>query len=809
MHIKVLLSFLAAPIIAVAQSVEMTKVRYSESNTVKSVEFSKADRSFRAPQSADAFFSDILRKSPNDDFRKNDEIKLDKGHESFFQFHKGVRVEGAGYNFHYDDEGYMTYANGNYEPISDLDVIPSITKEKAKDLFARYKGLDAVKIPDYGCDLLITVPQGRNSIGQYILAYKVYLNIQSSDNYEFGYVDAHTGEIVKTEPLFNCYSNGKFNMGYQHETKIAQTEYTSNGYRLYDNSRNAIIHTRDLNNSNFSYSSLSEVYDVDNIWNKSEFTDNKWMALDVHWCMQKIIDRLYNYHSKNSIDNNGKTINSYVRAIINNKKDNAAFHGANDNFYFGEGEKVFKPLAAMDVVAHEFGHGISKYQIGWLSSQQYLNEGLSDIWGAIMDYRYGDSNSNTWMIGEQIMKNYDCLRNLASPTAYGAYKNSEDTYGTNSYNSSGDIYERGGVFSHWFYLLVNGGTGTNGHGDSYTLTPVSMDIAESLIVKAVYQGYLRNTTSYEDVREALSNAARDMNVNGLQSSVCNAWYAVGVGYKDPPITGPSLISSSSIYKIDGLRSGYTVSWSLSNSYYNSNCLTQNSLSANQCKITRSSSQDMYDATLTAIVKYNGTAVDTLTKKHLYAHAGFKGTYYNGQSTKQVNLPNPLYVKQNANVVITSPNLIGSTLSHQGDASITSWSHNATTGVLTVGMPSSGTCVVTVVCDNGDTYYLPILVTTNTNILSVVINGSQLEVSLIPVFDSMDELGATELMSLRSNATDPTWMLEVYNAATGEKMYSEKVTDTSLAIDTTGWKPGVYIVRAVVGDEVLTEKVVVK
>ncbi|MBE6257837.1 MAG: hypothetical protein E7103_07760 [Prevotella sp.] len=40
------------------------------------------------------------------------------------------------------------------------------------------------------------------------------------------------------------------------------------------------------------------------------------------------------------------------------------------------------------------------------------------------------------------------------------------------------------------------------------------------------------------------------------------------------------------------------------------------------------------------------------------------------------------------------------------------------------------------------------------------------------------------------------------------MFSQTVEGSSFTIDTTGWKPGVYVVRAVIGDEVLNEKVIV-
>jgi hypothetical protein len=52
-------------------------------------------------------------------------------------------------------------------------------------------------------------------------------------------------------------------------------------------------------------------------------------------------------------------------------------------------------------------------------------------------------------------------------------------------------------------------------------------------------------------------------------------------------------------------------------------------------------------------------------------------------------------------------------------------------------------------------------------------------------------------------------LEVYNASTGKKVFGKKIGGTFYTIDTTGWEPGVYIIKAIIGEEVLSEKTIVK
>ena len=42
-----------------------------------------------------------------------------------------------------------------------------------------------------------------------------------------------------------------------------------------------------------------------------------------------------------------------------------------------------------------------------------------------------------------------------------------------------------------------------------------------------------------------------------------------------------------------------------------------------------------------------------------------------------------------------------------------------------------------------------------------------------------------------------------------KLYSQTIEGATYKLETTGLPPGVYIVRAIIGDEILSEKVVVK
>ncbi len=264
-------------------------------------------------------------------------------------------------------------------------------------------------------------------------------------------------------------------------------------------------------------------------------------------------------------------------------------------------------------------------------------------------------------------------------------------------------------------------------------------------------------------------------------------------YRSMIISGPSHIISSSTYSILNLPSGMSVSWSLSDSYYNQNGLQQNTPSTNQCTITKHSGHSMSSAVLTANIKKNGITICTATKL-VSTGNGFDGTYYNGITTKQIDLPTPLYVLPSTLVTINSQNLVGATVSQNGgNATPTSWQFNSSSGVLIVGMPSSvgSTVVVKVISSGGAIYNLPITtIASDSGQLLLSRADNSIEVS----FDVEDA---------------NSWSMEVSNAITGEKVYSKKEIGSSHSINTDGWKSGIYIIKATNGKESLENKIAIK
>lgn len=266
------------------------------------------------------------------------------------------------------------------------------------------------------------------------------------------------------------------------------------------------------------------------------------------------------------------------------------------------------------------------------------------------------------------------------------------------------------------------------------------------------------------------------------------------------IVGPPLICTNGTYSIENLPSGVTVEWGLSNSYYNQNCLQQNYPSTNQCTITRSSNQDMMNATLTAAIKYDGVTIQTLTKT-VYAYSDFYGQYTSDNLSGTINYTHIFYVKPGFTTVVTSPNFIGATVTYDSSGTTPSYFYlEPTTWKLYFTMPTnnSGTPVIINVND-GCNYYQLYAMPQNNYYLEIFNEDGEITVTL-------HEKGED---SSKSVVTNQPWTIEICNASSGVVMATQSSTSRSVSISTSTWPKGLYIVKATVGKEELTEKVIVK
>jgi Zn-dependent metalloprotease/chitodextrinase len=528
-------------------------------------------------------FKDQLGIKDNSNFAKikSETDKLGVSHEKFQLFHNGIKVEFATYTLH-SSAGKINSINGEFYKTDLLNAIPTLSKDQAFT-----KALQQIGAQKY----LWETPEDakmfnyKKPVGELVwlpilngdtsntkdtplrLAYK--FDIYATQPVSRGdiYIDAITGESLFYNAIIKHlgeFSHGKKEIGTQNQKKMivaanADTRYSGSqtiqttlsgaNYILADATRGNGINTYNMLKGT-NYNNAVNFTDADNNWTRGEYNnankDNG--AFDAHWGAEKTYDYWSTVHGRNSFDNAGAIIKSYVHYDV--AYDNAYWNGSVMTYGDGSGTN-FDILTSLDVAGHEIGHAVCEKtaNLAYQKESGAMNEGLSDIWGACIEY-FAAPTKSTWLIGEDIEQRagHLSLRSMSNPKAEGQ----PDTYGgTNwknpncgfpfSFNDYCGVHTNSGVLNHWFYILSVGKSGTNDKGNSYSVTGITIDKAAKITYR-LESIYLTANSTYADARTFGIQSATDLYGAGSAEVIAttNAFYAVGVGaaYVGPSDTTP-------------------------------------------------------------------------------------------------------------------------------------------------------------------------------------------------------------------------------------------------------------------------------
>ncbi|MBC6697419.1 M4 family metallopeptidase [Hymenobacter puniceus] len=512
-------------------------------------------------QDASTVLRDQLQLTSDDQLlpAKSEADQLGFVHEKYQQYYKGIKVEHATYSVH-ARQGQVAGISGQFERIRGLNATPSVSAADALQRALSFVGArkymwqdareeaglkqqennpNATYLPQ-GELVVVRTELTRNEAlaGKPVLAWKFNVYAQSPVSRAYIYVDAHSGEVVAQDKIIkHAAATGTFATKYA-GTQTGATETATGGYRLRELTRGLGIETYNARKSN-SYTTAVDFIDADNSWTEYNNTNMDNAALDAHWGAQGTYDYFKNVHARNSWDNAGAKIKSYVH-FDDTPGDGVGFENAYWNgsvMTYGDGASRFRPLTSLDVAAHEIGHAICERtaNLTYQNESGAMNEGFSDIWGAAVEY-YKAPTKQTWLIGEDIDKVRPSLRSMSNPNAEGQ----PDTYkGTNwkptttsptSANDYGGVHTNSGVLNFWFYLLSVGGSGTNDIGSAYTVAAIGIDKAAKIAYRTE-SVYLTASSTYANARTGAIQAATDLYGAGSPevTATTNAWYAVGVG----------------------------------------------------------------------------------------------------------------------------------------------------------------------------------------------------------------------------------------------------------------------------------------
>jgi Zn-dependent metalloprotease len=223
--------------------------------------------------------------------------------------------------------------------------------------------------------------------------------------------------------------------------------------------------------------------------------------------------------------------------------------------------------ASIELACHELTHGVFDFTAGGRLTvddvgTRALHEGIADMFGNAgeMSVR-GYPGPGAWCMAGDEYDNMSCLIDMRDPSRSTACL-TLDTAGRVLYVGCPKEYlgpdycnlslcdphkaaepgkerdcceehHNGTVMSHWAYLVANGNRGTNSHGCSYDVAPLSTDLYTSVTqsVRIVHQA-LRDqefspNTGYPGIAEATVRAAETISPEAART-VTQAWFAANV-----------------------------------------------------------------------------------------------------------------------------------------------------------------------------------------------------------------------------------------------------------------------------------------
>lgn len=509
---------------------------------------------------------------------KTESDKQGYTHEKFQLYEQGIKVEFANYTLHSKD-GKLVSMNGEFYNIENVKLAPSLSAQDAFNKAVGYtrateylwnKPQDARELgyekPKGELVLLPDMEQQGQKRGsdKVRLAYK--FDIYATKPLSRGdlYIDAETGKALFYNATIkhlndNVHGSKTSDVAKKNETtsKMAfvaanaatrysgtqtiQTTLSGSSYILLDGTRGLGIQT--YNSARTATYPTTNFTDADNNWIEYNNTNKDNGALDAHWGAEMTYDYWSAVHGRNSFDNAGAKIKSYVHynlvAAGYSSNNNAFWNGSVMTYGDGTGTGGFDILTSLDVAGHEIGHAVCTYtaNLAYQKESGAMNEAFSDIWAACIEYHSAPTKS-IWLVGEDIERRsgHVALRSMSDPNAEGQ----PDTYGgtywvnvnctpTNNNDQCG-VHTNSGVLNHWFYILSVGKSGTNDIGNAYNVTGITLDKAEKIAFR-LEDFYLGANSTYANARTYGIQSAIDLYGAGSAEVIAttNAFYAVGVG----------------------------------------------------------------------------------------------------------------------------------------------------------------------------------------------------------------------------------------------------------------------------------------
>ncbi|HST49364.1 M4 family metallopeptidase [Jatrophihabitans sp.] len=344
-------------------------------------------------------------------------------------------------------------------------------------------------------------------------------------------VASHTGALPSTLHVFTDASTGAVAYSYDEVREgtgtgkwngpsplsIATSHPTSTTWNMIDPARPG------LNCRNYTTGAI--LSGSDDVWGNGVGSSIETGCVDAKFDVEHEWVMLSSWLGRNGIDGGGAGFPMYVGLDA----VNAFWDSSTGRVSVGH-NTAGDWISSLDVIGHEFGHAIDTYTPGGIGSSA-VAEFTGDVFGALTEWYANESSAYDppdFTVGEEInLTGSGPIRYMYNPSLAGD---------PNCYSSTVpgmETHSAAGPGNHWFYLLAEGTSPTNGQPasptcNSSTLTGIGVPAAG----KIFYNAMLLKTTgmSYLKYRTATLNAAKNLTPGDCTNfnKVKAAWNAVSV-----------------------------------------------------------------------------------------------------------------------------------------------------------------------------------------------------------------------------------------------------------------------------------------
>ena len=428
---------------------------------------------------------------------------------SYDRTYRGLDVVGGDFVVATDDAGKVVSTSvAQTEPTSLASTSPSIARSAARATSARQ--VDGASLGD---TRLVVLQDGAASH----LAYETVATgtRDGAPSRLSVYVDAHTGKVVGTQEHV-VYGDG--HAAYSGPDPVhVDTTLSGSTYSMTTPSATTLKCQNASGNATYS--------GTDDLWGNGDATNRETGCVDALYAAQQEKAMLSAWLGRNGMDGSGGWVP--IRVGLNDV--NAYYDGT--QVQVGHTQTGGKWIGSIDVVAHEFGHGIDDHTPGGISGNG-TQEFVADTFGAATEWYDNQAapyDTPDFTVGEEVnLTGSGPIRYMYNPSLAG------DANCYSSATPGSEVHSAAGPGNHWFYLLAEGTSPTNGQPASPTCNSTSLSgVGIQKAITIMYNAMLLKTSSSSYLKYRTWTLTAAKNLYGTSTctefdAVKAAWNAVSV-----------------------------------------------------------------------------------------------------------------------------------------------------------------------------------------------------------------------------------------------------------------------------------------